>query len=380
MNKALSFYKWFFPALCMVFLLMAVAYYLIGKKGSEAGKTRIGKEILVAKDQGRGGGTYPESWCGSRGVLNKGDNLNDRLGIEFIDFATKERIQISSNAHDRAVGCSPDGRWALYTDSKNIRYDNSYEYIEGEISGWMGEVVDLYRYEISTGKRERVAMVRNNEVPEDAVSPDGKKIFLGFKHSFSNKVAVPEWKGHWLTNEWYPLSARWFPDSSGIALDENFPPRICVEFFGKGGWAKCFALGPEIKGNEVYMAAIDRENRIYFTAPDDHDPYPLYLYRCKIKDKELFCERMVELDRIISSQINFLPDGDMIFKDKEKNCISRFSPKHKKARCIIDHASLIGVSRDGKWLAYERGIRITKPDGEFSHWQYDLYARELYNN
>lgn len=370
--------KWFFLALCLVFLVMAIAYYLVEKEVYEGtGKTKLGKEILVAKDQGRGGQTYPERWCGTRGVLNEGDNI----GIEFIDFVTKERIQISPNPHDTAIGCSPDGRWALYSDSKTKQYDKSYEYIEGVFEGWMGEVADIYRYEISTGKKERVATVRR-EGAYEAISPDGKEILLGTKHSFSLKVAVPQWKGLWLSNEWIKEDAVWFPDSSGVALWDQLPNRICVEFFGKNGWANCFVLGPEVKG-KMSGLTIDRENTIYFTGLEDTNPTTgrgIYLlYRCRVKNKELFCERIVELDRIIYPGLDFLPDGDIIFEDYEKNCIRRALSGQKKARCIIDNAHLIGVSADGKRLAYERSKIITKLDGEFSHHQYDLFVRELYN-
>lgn len=367
-----------FLALCLVSLAAAATYYLI-KEDYEEGKIRIGKEILVARDMGSGGGISLPRLCGSRGVLVEGNVFNNNIGIEFTDFVTKERIRISSAPKDRAIGCSPDGRWVLYVDSKTIRYDPSYEYIEGEIGGWMGEVVDLYRYEISTGRRERVATVRN-ELPDYAISPDGKKILLGLKHSFSNKMAVPEWKGLWLSNEWYTDDIVWFPDSSGVALEEQLPNRICVEFFGKDGWAKCFVLGPEVKSDGIDITMIDRENRIYFTGladPNQPSRSEFLLYRCKMQEKELSCERMVELDRMIYSKMAFLPDGDMVFFNHEKNCISRFSFKRKKAKCIIDNASMTGISQDGRWLIYDRDKMIRTSDGEFSHWQSDLFVREL---
>jgi hypothetical protein len=369
-------------SLCLVILAATAVYYLT-KEDYEGGKTRIGKEILVAKDQGRGGEFFSIGLCGSRGVLNDGDNLNDNIGIEFIDFATKERIQISSNPGHKAIGCSPDGRWVLYVDAKTMRYDPSYEYIEGEIGGWMGEVIDLYRYEISTGKRERVAMVRN-EMPAKAISPDGKKILLGMKHSFSNKVLVPEWKGVWLPREWDMNDIVWFPDSSGVALRYHVPNKICVAFFGKRSWANCFALAPEIKDN-ISRLAIDRESRIYFTVFENSDPEYLdkgmdFLYRCSIKDKELFCEKIDEHKDNTYGDIAFLPDGDMVFYNYQENCISRIFSGRGKTRCIIDWVYLKGVSADGRWLAYKRSKAITKLSGEFSRWQYDLYVRELHND
>jgi hypothetical protein len=357
------------------------------KQGPEERAIRIKgkKEILVAKDVGRGAGVYTPRWCGNNALLFKGKNI----GIELIDLVSKRRVQISSDPHDTPLNCTPDGKWVLYEDSKSMQEDPAYEYIEGELQGWMGNVVDLYRYEVETGTREKVASVRN-ELGYDALSPDGKKILLGARHSFSTEVAVPEWTGLWLTNEWIVEDAKWFPDSSGVALWGHNPNRICVEFFGEGGWAKCFLLGPEYRDN-IHMLSIDRENRIYIQVREDPDPAAdgrRSLYRCGIRDRKLSCKRMFVHDGFIRD-IWFMPEEGTVFLDTYYvNCIRLFPPG-RDARCVIgsrygevvyDSVGLDGISSDGRWLVFERSNEITKPDGEFSHWQYDLFVIDLANN
>jgi len=53
------------------------------------------------------------------------------------------------------------------------------------------------------------------------------------------------------------------------------------------------------------------------------------------------------------------------------------SARFEAARCGI---ALYGVSPDGRWLVFDRSKVIETQNGEFSHWQSDLFVIELTNN
>src|SRR3990172_11151683 len=108
--------KLFFLALCLIFLATAIVYYLFKKDAYEAGKTKLGKEILVMRDVGGGGTIYRPNWCGNNALLFRKGNI----GIELIDFISKKRIKISSDRGDWPLNCTPDGNWAFYYHNSPI--------------------------------------------------------------------------------------------------------------------------------------------------------------------------------------------------------------------------------------------------------------------
>ncbi|NIQ05811.1 MAG: hypothetical protein GWO20_08835, partial [Candidatus Korarchaeota archaeon] len=92
----------------IVFSLIALNGCATGKRSSATTPIKIKgkKEILVARNIGRGGNIYHPNWCGNNALLYEGDNI----GIEIIDFITKKRFQISETSNNTALNCSPDGR------------------------------------------------------------------------------------------------------------------------------------------------------------------------------------------------------------------------------------------------------------------------------
>lgn len=377
--------------LSLVILLSLSGYAGTEHRSKTAGTEIKGKkEVLVARDIGKGDEASGYMWCGKTGLLYK----TEAIGTELIDIITKKKVLISKNPLDRFLNCTPDGRWVLYTDYSSLREDPAYEYEEGAFFGWMGMVLDIYRYDVVTEKTERIAIVRG-DVPAEAISPDGKKIFLGARHSFSGEVTVPEWEGLWLTNEWSEWSKwdigepKWFTDSSGVVLKRYYPNGICVEIFGEHGWARCFDLVRQYR-DDIYGFTVDRENRFYFIQNEQTDR--VYqsrsrhtLYRCNISRNEIFCEKILERNRKISYNYGFLPDGSIVFHDG-RNCIRRAFPGQADAECMVgsryenkvyDSVSFIGISPNGRWLVFERSNMITKSDGKFSHWENDLFAIDL---
>ena len=335
-------------------------------------KIEAGKEILIARDVGRGGSSFTR-WCGGEAILIDVETH----GVEYINLRTKKRIRISKeNDSGTPLNCTPDGKWALYESSENLRQDPAYVYSEGFFQGWMGSVGDLYRYEIETGRREKISSIRY-EGDYDAFSPDGKKILLGGINSFASTMSVPDWEGLWLTEDWIVADGKWFSDSSGVALWEHNPNKICIEIFGDEGWAKCFIVALD-EGN-ISPLAVDSENRIYFQG---NDPY-----RCHIEDRELVCAKIDKSENIID--FIYLADGSRVYKRHIDFCLHHTPLGERESQCVIyvdygdeyyESIHLTGLSLDGRWLVYKRAKRINQSDGEFSHYQYDLFAVEIIND
>ena len=104
--------------------------------------------------------------------------------------------------------------------------------------------MDLYRYEVATGYRQKFAVVRDFG-DSGIVSPDGLKIFLGGRHNSIMEMPDPKWEALWLTDEdiLSQFGTRWFADSSGIAtMKLNATYSLIVEFFGENGWTKKFDM------------------------------------------------------------------------------------------------------------------------------------------
>ena len=356
-----------------------------GLKQVQAGTSTPGTETLVARDLGGGDEVYYTRWCGNTGLIYRRVNA----GIEFVDIRTRERIKINlGDSNDTFLNCTSDGEKLLYYDRKSRRVDEEIEdpvELAPGVFGWLEDTEDIYIYEVRTGKKTLVATTRNS-AEYDALSPDESKILLGKKHRLASKKGVPEWEGVWFTRNWYPTGAKWFFDSSGvISYGQLYNNIICVEKFGEDGWAECFKMNSESEAIKV-----GRDNRIYYLAMDApiYELYHLHLYQCDTEYKNLKCRRILKgFDDVLSSY-DFLPNGDIIFYDRERDeCIRRATPGQGNARCVItpefggavyDNISLTAVSPDGRWLAFERynrGKRKTNDDGY--HWILDLFVIEL---
>lgn len=369
-------YKKLFWAVCLIFLAAAIAYYAIGKDDYEGGKTKLGKEILVAMDAGEGGTIYKPNWCGSNALLFK-----TGTGIQLIDFVSKKRMRISADRKDWPLNCTPDGKWVFYYHSASVP-DPEH-----------GNIKEVYRHEAATGASFKIAATSGTGSSFNWVSPNGKKIFLGFDYHVV-LTDVPELEFVWFSNKrWLPSEHTWLKDSSGIAALMSIKDDIGVEFFGDTGWAKTFDLWKPAHG--VSNIQVDKENRIYFLRSEDavgmsdDTPYPLHgndlLYRCNIKARELICENILVRKNLGPYAI--LPDGDIVFQqvyDKDK-CIRRTSPSGTGSGCVIGalynghayrHVFLIGVSPDGRWLAFERDTH----DDSYSNYKTNLFVIELTSN
>jgi hypothetical protein len=361
-----------------IFLLLLIILFTLNgcaglKQGPEVSTVKIKgkKEILVAKDIGKGSGAYPVLWCGNDAIVA----YNEEMGIELIKVPNGERVRVSPNESDYPFNCSPDGEWIVYMDRASTRLDKADKVMEAEDYGfdpeldvwpvWEGYVADLYRYNVATGKRQRFAVVRSELPSWEVVSPDGLKVFLGSKHNSYIEMPEPKWEAVWFTREdwdWNQTGALWFKDSSGVvSYGHNSTNRVFVEFFGENGWAKRFVPDEGLENN-IENLAVDGENRVYFLIKErGYVPIEVkgkwFMYRCVLKDKDLSCEMVLERNRYIISY-KILPDGYIVFSESDDNCLRLISPRHTDSECVAGDRRpgeiyLIGISPDGRQVAYE---------------------------
>jgi hypothetical protein len=381
---------------CIVSSLIAIGGCAAGKQASATTPTKIKekKEILIVEDIGGGLPFQILGWCGNTALLID----SDEFGKEWVDL-NGNRVTISKESGDYPIGCPPDGKWVLYKDRDSARvYKNKWgkipENIVDEGPGWHGFVMDLYRYEVTTGRRQKFAVVRDDS--GSLVSPDGSKVLLGNRHDSAMEMPEPRWEAVWLTNEWGYGETRWFEDSSGIVtMIWGNGHSLGVEFFGEGGWSKEFSLDmlrSDPRSN-VSIAAVDEDNVLHFVTMEDYpvgdSPRKVYnFFRCKIKYKDLVCSLgdglKEEKDEKIRS-LELLPNGDVIFEREEDNCIRRVKHRKLVAECIAHTRDndevyigidLIEISPDGKWMAFRRS-KLPPPGDRWYAYQYDLFVKEL---
>ncbi|MEK6531585.1 MAG: hypothetical protein AABZ23_03720 [Deltaproteobacteria bacterium] len=355
------------------------------------------KEILVARDIGGGLPFSLIRWCGNNALLIYGGEF----GTQWVDIKGN-KATISTNSADYPVDCTPDGKWVLYADRNSAREyrdkeGRTPENIVDEGPGWHGSVMDLYRYEIKTGTRQKFAVVRDDS--SALISPDGSKVLFGNRHDWDIEMPEPRWEPMWLTNEWTYFNARWLSDSSGVVtLVWNANASLGVEIFGKNGWAKEFSLDmirSDPRAN-VSLEAADKNNVLHFTTVEDYPASNLSrriynFFSCKIKQKDLICGlregiEEEEGDNILS--ITLLPNEDVIFKKEEDNCVRRVKRRKTVAECIADtrygdvvylDIDLIEISPDGRWMAFRRG-KLPPQGNRFYAYQYDLFVIEVGND
>lgn len=363
-------------------------------------KIEYGKETLVAEDISSGGTVYMPVWCGNNAVLFKSGN-ND---IELIDLTSKKKVKISSDPKEWPLNCTPDGVWAFYYHTvfiPNPWYEEESDEDGEEGGGYTSELplMEVYGYEVATGKRHRFAATDHTGSSREWVSPDGKKISLKPPdYPVEAEDSAGPWPDAvWFSNkEWNAGEYAWFKDSSGMAALISYG--IGVEFFGDGGWANAFTLwGP---GFGVSSIKTDREDRVYFTITEDaagmeddivqHIGGNYLLKRCNIKSRGLVCEKI--LTRKSLGPYEILPDGDILYGLIHKKCIYRASPGATDDECVIDNrhghtnyddVDLIGLSPDGRRLAFMRLKETTRFKGaskEDDYLRYDMFLIGITGN
>lgn len=368
----------------LIFFSSISNIYALENQSHENAYNKSKKETLVARDIGFGFSKI--RWCGNDRLLLYGYEK----GIKLLDLATgKWTIVSTDGTRDYPLNCSPDGKWVIYVDWKSIRTDMGRVAVdddekEGEVE-WQGDVKDLYRYDVSTGKAEKFATRRDRPESADVVSPDGTKAFLGGMHDTPFEMPEPKWEMRWLKSEWAHLDPIWLADSSGIVtevFDDRSNVSLGVEIFGDNGWSKEFIPGRDLYIKGRLGDAIATKNKtIYLRSGESYSERQMgrvryYFYTCDIKQSGLNCKEILEFDlRHTDIRFAVLPDGDMVYKESDDKCIRRFSQSRAKTECILDGSDMggfYGVSPDGRRIAYWRDLK--KPDKSLG---YGLYVMDI---
>ena len=354
-----------------------------GLKQVHAGTVTFGIETLILRDAGNGW-TVGVGWCGNDTLLLDGS----KAGVALLDLKTMEKkVILEPDDELRLVGCTPDVKRVVYALDTFIPNPTYEEYDGPDENPYQPRipVSEVYRYDIATGESDKFADTATSmHNLSEWLSPDGNKIFLMPWHE-SGKENTAEWLEHvsFANDQWDPANLSWFPDSSGVAAYLDYPySGLGVEFFGEHGWSKVF----KVPGEVAYKNITPRWDGVIY-----YDSYDA-IHRCKLKDKGLLCEEVVNYtcgNGEFIAGYDVLSDGDILFQGIYDKCIRRISPGEKKAGCVIDtrygeerYRNISGgsISPDGKRMVFVRSDYVSTPYESYINYRADLFIIELTDN
>ncbi len=192
-------------------LLVGLSFVLISC-GGNANKTKEASQVqeihLEKKDilVERNVSNIRPFWCGGNDILiyyvNDPKGIN--TGVIRYDITTGSKTHVTDYTA-WPLACTPDGRWLIYMDKANLYSDDGPK---------GGQVLDLWRYEFTTKRREKIAVAMDGVLDTTLLSPDGTKLFLNKELIKKIDMPEPRWEKIRTTEEsGYPL---WFKDSSAV--------------------------------------------------------------------------------------------------------------------------------------------------------------------
>jgi len=314
-------------------------------------------------------------WCGSNAIVvqKKGED------IEWINILEKKRIKISNTKEDKLLCGSPDGRWVIYASKSSPSSKWHHSGCGEEIPKWDGKsVADVYRYEISSGKKERIGVMRAY-MPFKVISPNGKRIFLGGHLPIKEEIDMdePKWERLYFKEKNWDAAwdTVWFQDSSGVVTSivvekskeklakeklagnifgiEIFEEKLAVEIFGNDSWRKIFAIDMTFdtlrtgKDKTIYFRGHSRSNR----------KWSVYKYKIS-QSRELSIEKILEREYDIWNY-TILANESIVFRERLCNRFDKWirciSPKQIKEKWVVNVGEgtvYMEVSPDERWLAF----------------------------
>ncbi len=299
------------------------------------------------------------------------------------DIDTGEKV-IIDGGQSIPLACSPDGKWLVYISSA-VRSD------EGDAE--KKEVVDLWRFEFETGKREKFIVVDMNDIMmiRGAVfSPDGQKFFPGRRPVESIEMPEPVWKVVWAQKDWNPSSAVWLGDSSGIIStnwnSHNKKDFLEVRLLSSG--KKNITIDLEYDDYLLWATGKDKQNKFYMKVWDGQSIEARRVVRCDIdlKTEKASCETILKRDRHIFDFDVFSDGKTIVFTEDGGQCVYILRKGKEKAECLAGaedfFVSYIKLSPDESQVAFrDEGIYLANTDsvmgpptasGDYSH----FYAGE----
>jgi len=272
-------------------------------------------------------------------------------GVIRYDITTGSKTQVTDYTA-WALACTPDGRWLIYMDKANLYSDDGPD---------GGQILDLWRYEFATKRREKIAVARDGALDTTLLSPDGTKLFLS--KELIKKIDMPEPKWKKIRTKEESGSPLWFKDSSAVVSQTFIEGERADKFNIKTlkDKQKTTIIRPDF--DTFTPKAIDHLNRIYIRTIDNMGKNARLL-RCEvdIKEEHISCETVLRLsDDRYYYFLDFLNDGKTYaFARRDGHCIKITEIGSDKAECITanTHYSLswsAGLSPDRRRLARDGG-------------------------
>jgi Tol biopolymer transport system component len=360
----------------ILLLLLAIFFSISGCSGEkqdiENADIRIKekKEILVEREVSN----IPPMWCGLGHKLI----YDNGTGTILYDVETGKKGKIAGHT-TWPMGCTPDGDWFVYLENSSIRPDDE------NTDRW---VVDLWRYEFSTKRRQRFAVVKDNELSgleEDIFSPTGSKIFLGWEPRSKIKMPEPKWEIFWTQNE-KEGETRWLPDASGLIrvkwTEEGLKDKLVLVLFDPEEKSIVFELPFDDSVQHLKMSGVDRA---YMLANRKVKGFEVYgknlVVGCDINGGKgtISCSDALERGSSIRNY-DLLPDSEsIVFMEAFDHCVRIMRKGDGGASCITsgryNTGNYVNISPDSKWVAFT--VFRERDDGGTYQ---DLYLVEFKSN
>ncbi|NIR15039.1 MAG: hypothetical protein GWN86_14290, partial [Desulfobacterales bacterium] len=306
------------------------------KQGKEVVGINTGDPILVASlDANR------RIWCGTDTLVyiygERDITRYVEMDVYLYDVHTGRKVLVGKDKEGYSIvpmACTPDGRWLVYRNTRSFRWEESIE----------ATVMDVWRYETSTGRHEKIAIAYDVASFYDGIlSPDGKKLLLGKEHALKVEMPEPKWEIVW-TDLKNLSDAVWLPDSSAVLtsywgrLDGNND--IVIEVVTPE--RKTVIFNPE-ELNDFNLFYSDKEGRIYVYFWDIIEER--HLARCNVdtEKKDLSCEDIfVEGGRKLEDHEVFSDGEAVAFTEDDGTCVKALRIGEEKARCITPPIDTLG--------------------------------------
>jgi hypothetical protein len=221
---------------------------------------------------------------------------------------------------------------------------------------WDGGVADVYRFQLSTGTKQKFAIIPDIG-RRDIMAPSAFKLFAGIHGTGAVPMPDPPWDIVWSKNEGIVDSAKWFTDSSGIVAIKKSSD-LLIEYFGVNAWTRAFPLdGGSLHDLEAQSGTVFS---VVSWRRGENGKTLAKLYRCDVASKSLQCEPMVRWhERITSYAIT--PDGEVFFTAVSDTCIRRSRASDSRVTCEVQMSSdvtpdIVGLSKDRRFIAYVANV------------------------
>ncbi len=331
---------WRAPVILLILLLLwlSLPFAMAGSPGDQ--------EISVGSFYGAVGAR----WCGKAALLIEGE-----AGLEWLDVLQGRRVTVTTTRGDHAMNCSFDGKWVVYTTRPAEPIVDTYP---SKDSAWDRLIDFLWRFEVSSGVRQRFAAVRSPYV-YDAMAPSMMRVFLGGPVNTQVRMPAPRWEAVRFRQDRTQGPIVWFRDSSGV-LDVARDPgtRVFIEVFGRNGTSK--TVDPGL--GQLSGTATDRGGRIYLRTVDRQPPTVAVLHRCEFQGNRLVCRQL--LKGLFAFDV--APDGGIVLAEEGATCVRYIPAGRTDGECIVRSfpsrfplLEPMGVSPDGRWLVFVR--RVVRP-------------------